>query len=216
MSTLPNHHIPESVLLEYAAATLSEAVALVVGTHLALCPRCRELSSDYDALGGALMDSGEAQVSDGVLEAILGKLDETPATPTPRPVAYNGVIPQPLRDYTGPFDAIKWNLVAPGIWKLPLPVYSNGRQGALVHLRGGMRIPVHEHLGTERTLVLAGGFTDELSQFVRGDICVRAQGDGVHKQVIDRGEPCIALALDDDTKRMKSTFGRVISRLFDA
>ena len=217
MSTLPNHHLPESVLLEYASGTLSEAVALLVATHLALCPLCREFSHHLDAVGGAILESGEEAIGGGVLDALLSRLDDAVDEPLPEPVVrYDGVIPMPLRQMTGPFNDLKWRPVAPGIWKVSLPVFSGGRQGALVHLRGGLRIPRHQHLGTERTLVLAGGFTDEVGAFAPGDLCLRQADDGVHKQFIDRGAPCIALAIDDATKAPVSRLGRMVNRLFDA
>jgi len=216
LSALPNHHLPTSTLLEYAAGTLSEGVGLLVGTHLALCPSCRVLAEDYEVMGGVLLDDSASNVPDDLLSRLMGRLDETGTpTPPPAPVRYDGVIPMPLRRYTGPFDDIRWSFVAPGIWKLPLPVDSLGRQGALVHLKGGVRIPSHEHLGIERTLVLAGGFTDERAQFVRGDLCIREEGDGVHHQVIDRGEPCVALAIDDAGKLPTTLLGRIVNRLFE-
>ena len=35
------HHLPDDLLLTYAAANLAEAWSLVVATHLSLCPECR-------------------------------------------------------------------------------------------------------------------------------------------------------------------------------
>ena len=217
MSSPPRHHLPESTLLEYAAGTLSEGVGVLVGTHLALCPPCRERSQAYDAIGGEILAEAKRPVLDpSVLDGLLQKLDAVDThRPTPVPVRYDGVIPMPLRRYTGPFDDIRWTFVAPGIWKLPLSIESLGRHGALVHLRGGVRIPNHQHLGVERTLVLTGGFTDERSQFVRGDLCIRDPDDSIHAQVIDRGEPCIALALDDAGKQPTTLMGRTLNRLFE-
>ena len=39
----PNHHPDEALLLEYAGGGLTESIALVVATHLALCPICRRM-----------------------------------------------------------------------------------------------------------------------------------------------------------------------------
>ena len=38
---IPTHHLSEALLLEHAAGTLPEPVALFAACHLTLCPVCR-------------------------------------------------------------------------------------------------------------------------------------------------------------------------------
>ena len=45
--------------MDYAAGSLSEPVALLIATHLALCPRCRHEVEEFEALGGALLEDLE-------------------------------------------------------------------------------------------------------------------------------------------------------------
>ena len=37
---MPSHHLPDELLLGYAAGALEEAEALLVASHASLCPRC--------------------------------------------------------------------------------------------------------------------------------------------------------------------------------
>ncbi|ESR25738.1 hypothetical protein [Lutibaculum baratangense] len=47
-----NHHLNEATLLFYAAGSLGDALSLVVSSHLALCPECRERLRIAQQAGG--------------------------------------------------------------------------------------------------------------------------------------------------------------------
>src|SRR5689334_5952482 len=103
---MPNHHPDESLLIEYAAGSLSEAKALLVATHLTLCPACRKAVEDGEIIGGALLQTSTTTVDAG---------DPTEPADAPKPSGARGVkmssgpLPSPLRDYVGvPFAEIKW------------------------------------------------------------------------------------------------------------
>ncbi len=66
MST--THHPGEELLLAHASGAADEALSLIVGTHLALCPECRGKVARMETLGGALLsDIAPVAVSDGAL-----------------------------------------------------------------------------------------------------------------------------------------------------
>ena len=56
LGAAPTRHVSDVRLLEYASGVLPEPPALLVATHLALCPRCRRVTSELEALGGALLE----------------------------------------------------------------------------------------------------------------------------------------------------------------
>lgn len=53
---LPKHHPDSALLMEYASGSLREPVALLIATHLALCPQCRAESHRLETVGGALLE----------------------------------------------------------------------------------------------------------------------------------------------------------------
>jgi len=195
----PTHHLPDDVLTAYAAGSLSEGVALWVATHLALCPTCREQVALADAVGGALIETiPEAPVADGLLDALLDRLDDDdrgtpPAPPSP---TTDAVIPEPLRSYTGPFSDLTWTRRGPIISTSAISVQHGKMPVRLFRLRPGVQIPPHTHDGLERGLVLTGGFTDDEGHFVRGDVSIR-DGSRDHLATIDKGEPCVMLFVND-------------------
>ena len=69
---MPFHHPQDNLLVDYAAGSLDEPVGLLVATHLALCPDCRLKVSEYEKLGGALLEEmATTAIDDTLLETTL-------------------------------------------------------------------------------------------------------------------------------------------------
>ncbi len=86
------HHLSDPLLMGYAAGTLPEAFSLVVATHVSLCDDCRARLEAFEAVGGAVLESETAAMSEASLDACLARLT-TPvkaARPAARPVVRCG------------------------------------------------------------------------------------------------------------------------------
>lgn len=213
-------HPSVDMLAAYAAGAVEEGEALVVATHLALCPTCRQGVERLEAVGGALFEAGDVARSadDSALEAVLAQLDAPepprPPSPPPEPVGPDD-LPLPLRRYTGPLARVPFRWAGPGVWRFDLPQSRPERPVALVSLRPGMRVPDHRHSAPERGVVLRGGFTDETGHYLRGDVTLRGPDEpDVHQQRIDDGERCVVLMVDDGPKVPTTWTGRMASFLF--
>lgn len=222
---MPTHHISDDLLLAYAAGTCSEAEALLVATHLTLCPMCREQLEEMEALGGALLlDMPEEDVGESLLESIFARLDEAPGAGRPaggheanrRSEGVGGIgeghiiVPRPLRAYLDDeLDALPWKTLKRGIDQVPLATGGSTR-AKLLRLKSGVTVPTHTHAGTELTLVLSGGFSDDRGHFLRGDVAY-ADEDVEHQPVADPGEDCLCLTVLDAPLRLTGTFGRLLN-----
>jgi putative transcriptional regulator len=208
----PDHHPSEELLLDHAAGALAEAPALLVATHLALCPRCRTDLAALEAAGAALLAPGETSgFDDALLERTLGGLGAQEAAPKP-PVADAAWPPQPLRGYLpGRLDALPWRLRLPGIHGCPLDGVAGGRV-EMLRIQPGRAVPSHTHRGVEMTLVLEGAYTDELGHFARGDVFVADEAI-THRPHVDRGPDCICLTVTDGVLRFSGPFGWVVNPL---
>ena len=91
---------------------------------------------------------------------------------------------------------MRWSFLAPGIHQIELTLRHEEMPARLLRLKPGLKVPLHTHLGYERTCVLQGGFSDQGGDYVLGDVSVR-DGSEVHEQRIHAGEPCIALIVSD-------------------
>lgn len=236
---MPQHHPSDELLFDYASGSLAEPVALIVATHMALCCGCRRRVNFYETIGGAMLDLAEPEpMSENAWAALQSRLDEP--TPSPRraaapaavPMIRSSVIlPQPLRSYVGgELSALAWRPVMPGITEAELPIgqdlldrgrlergnQDRGKQDRglmrtrLVRIKASAAVPRHTHDGMELNLVLAGGFTDTIGHFQRGDVAI---GDGAvdHRPVADRGEDCLCLTVTDAPLRLTGRIGRFLN-----
>ncbi|MFN3147042.1 MAG: ChrR family anti-sigma-E factor [Paracoccaceae bacterium] len=208
------HHLTEGLIMGYSAGTLPEAFNLVIATHVSLCDECRALVESYDALGGAMLDTGAtATMGSGALDATLALIAAADAETADAPCRDNaprasGVFPAPLRDYVGgDLDAVKWRPAGGGV-KQALLSTSKDATVRLIQIPAGAKVPDHGHQGTELTLVLQGAFRDETARFGRGDIEV-ADEELQHTPVAEEGETCICLAATDAPLKFKDLLPRM-------
>jgi len=209
------HHIGDDLILAYATGELDEATSLLVATHMALCPQCRQALELAEAIGGTLIEAeAEAEVADDALEAVFGRIEsaEKPATPSPAATpAQRGsyVLPRPLRDYAGgDVDGLRWRGLGGGVRHLPIDTRASRAKARLLYIPAGSKVPDHGHRGLELTLVLAGAFYDEGAWFRRGDV-EEADATIEHQPVAGPEEPCICLAVTDAPLRFRGLIPRL-------
>jgi putative transcriptional regulator len=214
---MPHHHPSEEMLLGYAAGSMTEPVALLVATHLALCPECRRGVSAYEMIGGEELESqAPVTMASDSLVRVLDLLDEPEVsveTSWPKQVRTGDMrLPQPLRDYVaGSLDSLDWHQRG-GIAEASLLPDRNSFKTRLMRIKPKTAIPEHSHHGSEYTLVLTGGFSDHTGHFLRGDVAI-ADPAVQHRPVADADEDCICLAVTDAPLRFTGTIARLLSPL---
>jgi len=86
------HHLPDRLLMAYAAGALPEAFELVVAAHVSMCDECRARLGAFDAVGGTLLEetSGAALDEDSldrtlrlIAEAEADKVRQSARRPPP-------------------------------------------------------------------------------------------------------------------------------------
>jgi putative transcriptional regulator len=204
------HHLDDATLMSCSAGSQPEALAAVVTSHLAVCPRCRSELKKHALIGEALFESlkpepvsREVPVAAARIEAGAGA---GAADEAEMPEALTAAL-------EGRFDDIPWRRAAPGIWHYPIEL-SEGAKGdlRLIKVAPGIKLPEHGHGGTELTLVLDGAYRDEFGTFRRGDVA--DLGDDVeHRPVADPEYGCICLAGSDARPRFTGMFARLLQPL---
>jgi putative transcriptional regulator len=205
------HHIPEPLLVAYAAGSLEQPFALVVAAHVSLCDECRAGLGAHEAVGGALLDD---QIADGVStsmkDALFAMLDEPAEADSEPTFDRSGVFPGPV------MQALKgqpprWKSVGGGVRQTLLHAGDEGSV-RLLYIPPGKAVPDHGHNGIELTLVLQGAFRDETGRFGVGDLEV-ADDTLEHTPIAELGAPCICLAATDAPLRFNSLIPRLLQPL---
>lgn len=202
------HHLTDALLMAYSAGSLPEAFSLVVATHISMCDECRAALGEFDAMGGAVLDTcTPSDMTDDSLAAALAMIAADPSRDetTSRP---RGDIPEPLQAYIGGgLEAVRWRSVGGGVQQAVLKT-SRDATARLLRIPGGTAVPDHGHRGTELTLVLRGAFNDEVDRFGRGDIEVAGE-ELEHTPVAEPGADCICLAATDAPLRFRGLIPRL-------
>jgi len=210
----PNHHPSEATLVAYVAGALGEGLSLVVASHLAFCAACRDAVASGELIGGSLLDSlAPETVAVATRERVLERLATADDWKPSRARALDPALPAPLARYLDrDLAAVPWRPLGPGLRQfVMLPASRTRANLRLLRIAPGRRLPRHGHVGTELTLVLKGSYTDELGQFVRGDV---AETDStiVHEPVSDRDEDCICLIATEGLLKFESAIARIVQR----
>ncbi|WP_428033792.1 ChrR family anti-sigma-E factor [Amphritea sp.] len=207
-----NHHLDDATLVSYSAGALSQGMALVVASHLSICPQCRERAGISDAVGGALLESLEAEsVADDMLASLLAQFDNLPASPATPVVTImaDPELPAPLAEYIHcPLDQLEWKRIVPGVAYYDMPWEGRG-VSRLLKIAPGKAMLAHTHNGNELTMVLRGSFSDEVGRFCRGDVA-DLDDQIEHQPLVDSEEDCICLIATDAPLRFTTLFGKLV------
>lgn len=214
----PTHHLPQGWIMAWASGTLPPAHEILAATHLTLCPHCRARVAQAEEAIGALIERETCDVEppEGALDALLARLDEPVAVATPEldgTTDPSGILPLPLAQLTGPFHEIRWRWVAPKVKGIKLDVPTIGLPLRLIKIRAGHRLPIHDHDGPERAIVLRGGWRDQTGHYRRGDACFVSEDMQGHEQVMDDDTDCIAIVLNDTPIKARNSILRLAASI---
>lgn len=222
--TSPAQNAFSELYAAYAAGCLDPAFALMVETQGLLKPQIREGLAAGEMISGALLETAPAaQLSAGALDRALAAIDalEAEGAASVRAAHAAGeamsellALPEPLRglalDAAG---ATGWQTLGRGLKRMKLNA-SRDMETELYRISPGARIPRHTHAGSEYTLVVSGGFSDERGSYGPGDVAFNGPED-THQPTGDAGEICYALAVRDGGLRFTGVFG-IVQRLLGA
>lgn len=209
------------VYSSYAAGCLDPAFCLLVETQAALRPDVSRAVARAESIAGIFLESEEAAtLSEGAAAKALAMIDayETVDPPSAEAVdkATEGLdeflaLPEPLRETAlQSFQTNKWQSLTRGIRRLKLDADSRA-EIELYRIDPGCTVPRHSHKGSEFTLVVSGGFSDESGRFGPGEISVKGPED-THQPTGDMDGVCYALAVRDGGLKFTGMMG-IVQRL---
>jgi putative transcriptional regulator len=207
-----NHHPSDETLMRMAAGALSVGPALVVSVHLEGCAVCRDRMTNFEAMGGAILDEmPAAPLAADLFGRTMERLEI--AQPAQAKISVAGKrpalgieLPRAMRDCeVGP-----WKWLGPGFrWSKVRIAGSPDAKVMLLKGRAGLHLPAHGHTGPEFMQVLFGSLSDERGQYFAGDL--DEAGDDVdHRPVVGQESDCICLAALEGDTRLHGLLGRLL------
>ncbi|MGC6474535.1 MAG: ChrR family anti-sigma-E factor [Candidatus Puniceispirillaceae bacterium] len=213
-----NMQVLDALLLDYATGALSLPLEVLVETHLAMNEDSAKTMNMLMKLGGVLMeDSDPVSLSEGALENVLKAIEEDEddtitVLDTRRIDTDNALLPRPISDYIPDNNHSSWRRLGIGLFECDVIFDNDQGRAKFYRIAPGTAIPSHTHTGTEVTLVLQGGFTDETGSYGPGDIAVQEEGCE-HKPVADNDGECLVFAINHGDIRLTGPIGRVLNLL---
>ena len=209
------------VYSNYAAGCLDPAFCLLVETQAALRPDVARAVARAETIAGVFLETEESvALSAGAMNKAFAMIDAFEAGDRPDTMAVHRAgegldellaLPEPLRETAlQSFQSQKWQGLTQGIRRLKLDTGSEA-DVELYRIEPGCTVPKHSHSGSELTLVVAGGFSDESGSFGPGDISLKGPED-THQPTGDMDGVCFALAVRDGGLRFTGLLG-VVQRL---
>ena len=222
-----------ALLLDYATGALASPLEVLVETHISLNAASARQLRTLMQLGGILLEECEpVSLSEGALDAVMAEIEALEQKDQDelaeeqarqdnvvafRPSADKATtvanLPRPLADYIPDLSCDKsWRRISKGLSQCRIQFKDSDVEANIYRIAPGTSIPVHSHEGTEVTLVLSGGFTDETGSFGPGDIAIQETG-ATHQPVADDDGECIVFAINEGNIRLANPIGRVLSYL---
>lgn len=198
----------------HVAGALPMPLDVLARAHLELSTENRAYVRDLESLmAETSMDAPAEDLSDA--DAMLARVlnSDAPAmskkSPSEAHRPHEAWMPNAIAEMMGSQN-VQWRGKMPGFKEMHLGTVE-GCEMSLFWIKAGRAIPMHTHEGSEMTLVLEGGFSDEQGHYVRGDISI-ADSHVDHRPVADDDGPCIGFAVTTDALRLT---GPIHSRILD-
>jgi putative transcriptional regulator len=207
---MSRHHPKNETLAEFAAGQLDEGRSLVVAAHLAMCGECSGFVAALECVGGQMLEAIEpVAMAQGAGVRALAALDREAPRATQAKSAARPVWQSEQQSLLG-YDLGPWRWVAPGLhYRAVKTPQVSGTRVFMLKAKPGLKIPQHNHTGTELTCVLQGAFIHEGGRYAAGD-CDDADHDDSHNPVIDDGQDCICLVAMQGDISLTGMLGRMI------
>lgn len=188
-------HPQPDQLVEFAAGTCHTGMSVAISVHLHYCPQCRAALSELESASAVLFEQQAAiPVADSAFDQLMQRIQHEPATePVTKPVnprfpkALASLMPESL-------ETLDWRQPMKNLRVSHLMTDESGMIIGLHHMKAGGRVPNHYHRGDEISVVLEGGFSDQLGSYGVGDFIVRTPSD-THSPRADAHEDCLMLSV---------------------
>ena len=205
---MTQHHPTEHILIEHAAGALSAGPALCVASHLEFCSECAQHNRQLSQLGSAMMmDTQEGKVEDNLFDQIMQRVDEPVEKRPSKKTGIDKVLQQLLPNG---LSGVAWKRMAGGVSSFDLGDIAEGFAVKLMKVERGRSVLQHTHTGNEFSVLLQGGYSDELGNYYRGDF-VECSDQHTHKPVAHRNEDCILLTAVHGELKFTGTLGRLLN-----
>ncbi len=215
-------HPTSDMLINHAMGNSSEAESLIISAHLSYCSDCKKDVYEYENLAGDfLLEHDKVELSSELFKKVLEAVGtqeqiENKINYVDYKIISNlddkGIrIPSFVSKYlNSKLDTSHWNTAINNVKYTDLIFKDNNFKGKFLEIPRGRSMPKHGHEGYEATLVLHGGYSDEIGHYNKGDL-VLANDSHVHSPVASNESGCLCLVIYSGSIKFKGILGSILN-----
>jgi putative transcriptional regulator len=209
-------HPQPDQLVEFAAGTCHTGMSVAISVHLHFCTQCRAALSELESASAVLFEQQAAvTVAESTFDRLMQRIQQEPA---PEPVAptLSTRFPRALATLLPEsLDKLDWRQPMKNLRVSHLMTDESGMIIGLHHMKAGGRVPNHYHRGDEISVVLEGGFSDQLGSYRAGDFITRTPDD-THSPQTDAHEDCLMLSVVTAPVKLTGALGWLLNPFLKA
>jgi putative transcriptional regulator len=211
-------HPSNDQLIEFASGSISSSMSIAVTTHLHYCKVCQEQVRIAESTASVLFEQ-QAPIHDMTLDfnALMDKMERDQIKQITKPEPTVGkrfplVVEKLMKNG---IDSLNWSSPMKNLRTTRLMEDENGMILGLHHMNAGGRVPHHTHRGNEISVVIEGGFSDELGTYAEGDF-IHLGTDHKHSPLAHADGDCWILSIVEAPVKVTGPLGWVINPFLKA
>ncbi|WP_287438431.1 ChrR family anti-sigma-E factor [Reinekea sp.] len=210
-------HPSSDKLIEFSSGVGSAAMNIAVSAHLHFCKDCLRQVVEYESVAAVLFEQ-QAEVTmakDGfetLMERIVRQPVSKPSTTRVVPSRFPPVVEKLMAHGT---DALCWKKPMKNLRVSQLLTDEQGLTLGLHHMKAGCRVPQHTHRGHEISLVIEGGFSDQMGSYGVGDF-ITLSTEHHHSPQADADGDCWLLSVVEAPVRLTGPLGWILNPFIKA
>lgn len=221
---MANFHPTDNTLAEFSAGSLDWALGIPVSAHLELCPECQRKVTEYNSVGGSILEHAKpVDLTENSFDQLMQRIKTGAASSASEPQNANDnntaenpmdkrtrALPKVIRKLILNNEPIKWSSVT-GKLKSAQVVSGQEKYEVSFHkIKQGGKVAEHDHCGLEITLVLEGSFSDADGNYNIGDYLVKKPGE-IHRPIAAQNQDCLCLSILEAPVKLTGFFGKIIN-----
>lgn len=210
-------HPSSDQLIEFSSGTGSSAMNIAISTHLHYCQECRRKVTDMETTAAVMFnEQSTVEIDKGGFDQLMARIKAEPA-PTiekakPVPSRFPPIVEKLINKDT---ESLDWKSPMKNLRVSRLMTDETGLILGLHHMKSGGRVPNHAHRGNEISVVIEGGFSDEMGSYGPGDF-IHLSTEHSHSPQADADGDCWLLSLVEAPVKLAGPIGWVVNPFLKA
>lgn len=214
---MSNWHPSSDQLIEFSSGTGASALNIAISTHLHYCSACRRSVSENESTAAVIFEQqSEQTLAADSFENLMARINAEPAQAAvkakPKPTRFPAVVEKLINSDT---ESLDWQKPMKNLRVSKILQDECGMILGLHHMKSGGRVPQHTHRGNEISVVIEGGFSDEMGSYGPGDF-IHLSTEHNHSPRADADGDCWLLSIVEAPVKLTGPLGWVVNPFLKA